>query len=66
MEKCNPQKSLRDVDLSKVLDNARTFDGQPITIEDKKIIKGIFNSYFSQKKASDNHGKEADRSSDRA
>lgn len=33
-------------DLSKALDDARSFDGKPLTDHDRKVVKGILQSYF--------------------
>ena len=41
--------AISNEDLSQAVDNARSFDGKPITDNDKNIIKGILKGYFSQK-----------------
>lgn len=33
-------------DLSKALNAARSFDGKPLTDHDRKVVKGILQSYF--------------------
>lgn len=35
-----------DMDLSKALNAARSFDGKPLTDHDRKVVKGILQSYF--------------------
>lgn len=41
--------AISNEDLSQAIDNARSFNGKPITDNDKNIIKGILKGYFSQK-----------------
>lgn len=38
------------VALDKVLDNARSFDGEPIDEHDREILRGILKGYFTTKK----------------
>lgn len=38
-----------EIDLAKYIDNARAFDGEPITESDKKIAKALLQSYFNNK-----------------
>lgn len=38
------------VALDKALDNARSFDGEPIGDHDREILRGILKGYFTTKK----------------
>ena len=38
------------VALDKALDNARSFDGEPIDDHDREILRGILKGYFTTKK----------------
>lgn len=38
------------VALDKVLDNARSFDGEPMDEHDREILRGILKGYFTTKK----------------
>lgn len=38
------------VALDKVLDNARSFDGEPMDDHDREILRGILKGYFTTKK----------------
>lgn len=41
-----PMQSIEEHDLSKALNAARSFDGKPLTDHDRKVVKGILQSYF--------------------
>ncbi|KLO70670.1 helix-turn-helix domain-containing protein [Enterococcus cecorum] len=47
------QKSIEsdmDTKLERMMDNAMSYDGKPISDEDRPIIKGILKAYFDNKK----------------
>lgn len=44
-----PSSDLDDSDLETMLDNARSFDGKPMTPHDREIIKGILRGYYENK-----------------
>ena len=39
-----------DTKLARMMDNAMSYDGKPISDEDRPIIKGILKAYFDNKK----------------
>ena len=39
-----------DTKLERMMDNAMSYDGKPISDEDRPIIKGILKAYFDNKK----------------
>ena len=39
-----------DTKLERIMDNAMSYDGKPISDEDRPIIKGILKAYFDNKK----------------
>ena len=39
-----------DTKLERMMDNAMSYDGKPISDEDRPIIKGILKEYFDNKK----------------
>lgn len=48
-----PEKKDDNVDyvaLDKALDNARSFDGEPMDDHDREILRGILKGYFTTKK----------------
>ena len=44
------QKNDLDTKLERMMDNAMSYDGKPISDEDRPIIKGILKAYFDNKK----------------
>ncbi|MCJ0572001.1 helix-turn-helix transcriptional regulator [Enterococcus cecorum] len=45
----SPKNDL-DTKLERMMDNAMSYDGKPISDEDRPIIKGILKAYFDNKK----------------
>lgn len=41
--------TISDADLGEMLDNARSFDGKPMTDHDREIIKAYLKGYYSAK-----------------
>lgn len=41
------QKGLSEADLEEAIDNAHAFSGKTISDHDRKVLKGIIESYFS-------------------
>lgn len=39
-----------DTKLERMMDNAMSYDGKPISDEDRPIIKGVLKAYFDNKK----------------
>lgn len=48
-EKKNTNSDM-DTKLERMMDNAMSYDGKPISDEDRPIIKGILKAYFDNKK----------------
>lgn len=49
-EKKDDDDKVDYVALDKVLDNARSFDGEPMDEHDREILRGILKGYFTTKK----------------
>lgn len=45
-----PKSSYTDVDLEKALDNAMTYEGRPLTDEERAAMKEILKAYLKTKK----------------
>lgn len=49
-QKILDQDSELDTKLERMMDNAMSYDGKPISDDDRPIIKGILKAYFDNKK----------------
>lgn len=44
-----PSKSVTDTDLDEMLDNARSFDGKPMTAHDRELIRSYLKGLYDAK-----------------
>ncbi|MCI5942686.1 MAG: XRE family transcriptional regulator [Ligilactobacillus animalis] len=49
-EKSNDSDDIDYTALEKALDNAKSFDGKPMSDNDREIVRGILKGYFTTKK----------------
>lgn len=46
----NPTEIVQDIDLEKVLDNAMSFSGKPLSEHDREVVRNLVEAYLNSKK----------------